>query len=591
MTDGNNNTRKAALEVLSCPDKPWIVVLDENLRIISANYPCKTLTDITPEELTGKPLEDVAGFHDLCLLIKKGFCFSSQLFNAFGQNLVCDYEPIEENHEPVGGILTIKKSSLDESQFFPLSELVEIITNDADIQKDGVIIVNREGVVTMVNRHFAGFVGTLPQNLIGKHCLKTYPAYSNSKLSRLPIVMQTGIAEIGVPHLISGRDWTVSRYPLTKNGRVIGAFGKIHHDEKAQALSNLSIQPLSQNVAAAKLSVAVKKRRDLRYDVHNIIGQSKIMLDLKGSLLQVAGRGSSVLLIGESGTGKELFAHALHAASKRSSGPFVEVNCAAIPENLLESELFGYVEGAFTGAKKGGQVGKFEFAHTGTIFLDEITELPLHMQGKLLRVLQEKELSPLGGTKTKHVDVRVVAATNADLQYLVNNGKFRKDLYYRLDIVTLHIPPLRERAEDIFLLAKHYIDTFNAEFGLDVRDLAPDAWLAVKNYNFPGNVRELRNIIERAFNSVTGPLIELKHLPNYIIQPVSHYSLPPLELPASADFDENIGKKTLPEMIEELEKHLIERAMKQTGGNKNEAAAMLGISRAAIYKKAQKYDL
>ncbi len=590
MPDANNKTRKG-LAIHSCPDKPWIVVLDENLRIISSNYPCKSLTDISPEELTGKPLEDVAGFHDLCLLINKGFCFSSQLFNAFEQNLVCDYEPIEEDNKPVGGILTIRKSSLDESQFFPLSELIEIISKDADIQKDGVIIVNREGVVTMVNRSFAGFVGTLPQNLIGKHCLKTYPAYSNSKLSRLPIVMQTGIAEIGVPHLISGRDWIVSRYPLTKHGRVIGAFGKIHHDEKSQALPDISIQPPARNVDAARLAVAFKKRRDLRYDVHNIIGQSKIMLDLKASLLQVAERGSNVLLIGESGTGKELFAHALHAASKRSSGPFVEVNCAAIPENLLESELFGYVEGAFTGAKKGGQVGKFELAHAGTIFLDEIAELPLHMQGKLLRVLQEKELSPLGSTKTKHVDVRVVAATNADLQYLVNNGKFRMDLYYRLDIMTLHIPPLRERAEDIFLLTKHYIDSFNAEFGLDVQDLAPDAWLAIKNYNFPGNVRELRNIIERAFNSVTGSLIELKHLPNYIIQPPSHYSLPALELPAPVDFDESIGKKTLPEMIEELEKHLIERAMKQAGGNKNEAAALLGISRSAIYKKAQKYNL
>lgn len=590
MIDVNNNTHKG-LETPSSTDKPWIVVLDENLRIVSSNYPCKSLIDISPEELTGKPLEDATGFHGLSLLIKKGFCFSSQLFRAFEQNLACDYEPIEEDNKPVGGILTIRKTSLDESQFFSLNELIEIISKDADIQKDGVIIVNREGVVTMVNRSFAGFGGALPQNLIGRHCLKTYPVSPHSKLSRLPIVMQTGIAEIGVPHLVAGRELIVSRYPLTKHGRVVGAFGKIHHEESSQALPDFSIQPPAQNVEAAKLAVALKKRRDLRYDVHNIIGQSRIMLDLKASLLQVADRGSNVLLLGESGTGKELFAHALHAASKRNSGPFVEVNCAAIPENLLESELFGYVEGAFTGAKKGGQVGKFEFAHTGTIFLDEIAELPLHMQGKLLRVLQEKELYSLGSTKSKHIDVRVVAATNADLQYLVNNGKFRKDLYYRLDIMTLHIPPLRDREEDVFLLTKHFIDTFNAEFGLDVQDLAPDAWLAIKNYNFPGNVRELRNVIERAFNSVTGSLIELKHLPNYVIQPASHYSLPAPELPVPVDFDESIGKKTLPEMMEEFEKHLIEQAMKQTGGNKDEAAALLGISRSAIYKKAQKYDL
>jgi transcriptional regulator with PAS, ATPase and Fis domain len=316
------------------------------------------------------------------------------------------------------------------------------------------------------------------------------------------------------------------------------------------------------------------------------------MLDLKERLVRIASRSSTVLLTGESGTGKELFAHAIHSASRRSDGPFVRVNCAAIPENLLEAELFGYVEGAFSGARRGGQIGKFEQAHGGTLFLDEISEMPLAMQAKLLRVLQEREVAPLGSQEIRFVDVRFITATNCDALALVKDGRLRSDLYYRINVVSLPIPPLRERAEDIFRLARHFVEQFNVEFDLNVQGLSSRAWTALKAYPFPGNVRELRSAIESAFNMVNGPFIRLYDLPASIaelhhVEDTSLLGDGDLSLSAAKD----LGARPLQEIMEEIEKNLIIVAMEKVGGNKLVAANLLGISRPGLYKKLQKYKL
>jgi transcriptional regulator with PAS, ATPase and Fis domain len=303
------------------------------------------------------------------------------------------------------------------------------------------------------------------------------------------------------------------------------------------------------------------------------------------------GHAPNVLLSGESGTGKELFAHAIHAASKRRFAPFVRVNCAAIPEQLMEAELFGYVDGAFTGARKGGQCGKFEQAHTGTIFLDEISEMPQHMQAKLLRVLQEKEVTPLGGTRTRKLDIRVIAATNVTLEQLVAEGKFRTDLYYRLNVIALEIPPLRERREDIYFITKHLIDNFNDEFNLNIEGLTEEAWRMLKNYNYPGNIRELRNAVESAFNMTCGPLIDAADLPQHIRQKFGSCLTQASPASASRELLSDIGQKPLPAIMEELEQLLIEATLKKTGGNKLNAAGLLGISRPGLYKKLQKFNI
>lgn len=576
---------KRQAELPATTNNPWIIALDENQRIVSSNHPCQSLVELSPDKLPGRKFGEATRLHNLALLIGKGFCFSYQPILAYDQKLICSYEPLMENRRPAGGILTIDRTDLDDSQCMKLPEIIRILTPDTDLEKDGIIVINREGIITMTNQAFAEVVGTLAQDMAGRHVLKAYP---NSKLSRLPIVMQTGEAEIGDPHLLNGRNVTVSRFPLIKSGKVIGALGKILFKDIRQSAT---AQPAPCGSQRSARPAAKRGDNDPSYSIHNIIGQSKTMQELKNTLLRVAERGSNVLLIGESGTGKELFAHAIHCASRRHDGPFIKVNCAAIPEHLLESELFGYAEGAFTGAKKGGQAGKFEQAHGGTIFLDEIGDMSLPMQAKLLRVLQEKEISPLGSSGTRRIDVRVVAATNVDLQHQVGEGKFRKDLYYRLNIVALTIPALRERVEDIGLIARHLIETFNAEFGLNVQDLDPAVWAAIKSYDFPGNIRELRNAIESAFNAVTGDTIRPEHLPPHIFQGSATPLSPAAQHLPGDSFSTLLGSKPLVKIMEQAEKNLLEEALKRTGGNKLNAANLLGISRPGLYKKLQKHAL
>ena len=259
-----------------------------------------------------------------------------------------------------------------------------------------------------------------------------------------------------------------------------------------------------------------KINKDYKITLDNIIGNSEIMEHTKQKALIAAKSNSTVLITGESGTGKELFARAIHNHSDRTDYPFVAVNCAAIPDNLLESELFGYEEGAFTGAKKGGKLGKFELAHKGTIFLDEIGDMSLHLQGKLLRVLQERELDKIGGKSNIFIDVRVIAATNKNLEDLVKNGKFREDLYYRLKVIPITLPTLRERKNDIPLLIDYMIKEYAHKLNKDVIGIEDDASKTLVDYTWPGNVRELQNIIEYSINMSTSSLLTLDIIPNNI---------------------------------------------------------------------------
>ncbi|BCR04936.1 sigma-54-dependent Fis family transcriptional regulator [Desulfuromonas versatilis] len=562
---------------------PWQVELDHEQQIIATNAACRVLLDKGPEELLGKELGQVLKLAHLGPMLSKGVCFRSQPITREGRSFLCDYLPHDDPGQEAGGVFSMHPAGENQSEQPRLQDVVHSIDPAADIASDGIIMVNREGMVTLVNQAFADVLGIRAHDMIGRHILKSYP---NSSLSRLPVVMETGKAEIGEPHLLNGREAVVSRYPLFRDGRVIGAFGKIlFKDSREVSLLADKLRSISSRTRAQPLTRAAK--REFRYDCSSILGNSPVIRDLKNKLLRIAERGSNVLLVGETGTGKELFAHALHAHSTRRYGPFVRVNCAAIPEHLLESELFGYVEGAFTDARKGGQVGKFEQADGGTIFLDEISDMSLAMQAKLLRTLQEKEVTPLGCNNTRQVDMRVIAATNVNLQKLVQEGRFRSDLYYRLNIVGLAIPPLRERADDLYQLCRHYLDVFNHQFGMQVKGLSPGAWDVLRSYDFPGNIRELRNIMESAFNLVSGNIIQGGDLPMHLFQPLGavqgNTCRPETEAP--------IGLKPLQEIMEELEKRIIEQALEQVDGNKLNAANLLGISRPGLYKKLQKFNI
>ncbi|KXG75144.1 sigma-54-dependent Fis family transcriptional regulator [Thermotalea metallivorans] len=311
----------------------------------------------------------------------------------------------------------------------------------------------------------------------------------------------------------------------------------------------------------------------------SIIGNSEGIMRVKQEAMKASNTPSTVLIQGESGTGKELFARAIHFQSSRRRGPFIPVNCAAIPEQLLESELFGYEEGAFTGAKRGGKAGKFELANKGTIFLDEIGDMPLHLQAKLLRVLQENVIEKIGGKEYIPIDVRVIAATNKNLEQKVAEGEFRKDLFYRLNVIPLNIPPLRERKEDMAILVERLMQKCNKKLGKNINKISSSALALLMNYRWPGNVRELENTIEYAVNMCTGNIIGESDLPNRI------------------KYREEIcpgesERYIVP--IKVLECQEIQKALDYYGNSKqaiDKAAALLGLSRATLYRKIKEYGI
>ena len=301
------------------------------------------------------------------------------------------------------------------------------------------------------------------------------------------------------------------------------------------------------------------------------------MAILKKEALNAAANQFPVLITGDSGTGKELFAQAIHHASPRKLYPFVRINCSAIPKDLLESELFGYAEGAFTGAKSDGKPGKFEIANHGTVFLDEIGDLPFEMQPKLLRVVEDKEFERVGGTRVIRSDFRVIAATNQDLEDLVANGRFRKDLFYRLNVIRLHIPPLRERRDDIMPLVCSMLQQMVQEAALSEIKMGLEAEKALQQYDWPGNVRELLNVLERALSSTDADTIRLSDLPFYM-------QCPPKDASQKS-------QSSMKEVHARAEKEAILYALKETENNKAQAAKILGIHRTLLYKKMNKYRI
>ena len=308
----------------------------------------------------------------------------------------------------------------------------------------------------------------------------------------------------------------------------------------------------------------------------DVLGESEQIKALKEEGEKVANSRSTILILGESGTGKEIFARAIHQSSNRKSKPFITINCAAIPDNLLESELFGYEDGAFTGARRGGKIGKFQLAEGGTIFLDEIGEMSINLQAKLLRVLQEKTIEKIGGQTVIDIDVRIIAATNRDLEKMIDAGEFREDLYYRLNVIPFHIPPLRERGEDVKILIYHFLNIYNAKLGKSIRGFSSEAEEILLSYTWRGNVRELQNAIEYAVNMETSPYIRLGSMPRRLMD-----NRPDLNVPEQLT-------------IEEMERKMIETALKRYGDDvagKTLAAQSLGIGIATLYRRLKHYGL
>ncbi len=339
---------------------------------------------------------------------------------------------------------------------------------------------------------------------------------------------------------------------------------------------------------------------DATQPIPSIIGSSPAMQEVYRLTRKVAGSDCSVLLLGETGTGKELIANAIHRLSERKSGPFVKVNCGALSENLLESELFGHVRGAFTGAIS-NRTGRFEAAHTGTIFLDEINSTTLHLQVKLLRVLQEREFERVGDTTTIRVDTRVIAASNCDLMELVHEGRFREDLYWRLNVVPIYLPPLRARREDIPLLVTHFLNVYNERNDRYVAHIDPRAMEAMQDYDWPGNVRELQNYIERAVLLAEGDELTVDLLPDVVLGKgpvrsgrVRHVTPEVLIEELVERYVQQLGKNANNlhnEIISRVEKELFRQVMAACGNVQMHAADRLGINRNTLRKKLEEYGL
>ena len=378
---------------------------------------------------------------------------------------------------------------------------------------------------------------------------------------------------------------------ITAHGTVDSAVEAI----KAGAFDYVT-KPFDQSELSAVIAKAAQAhavaQRSVRADAKAraaIIGESSQLQDVFKIIDKVADTPATVLITGESGTGKELIASALHGASSRRDKPFIKINCAAIPHTLLESELFGYERGAFTGAVT-SKPGRFELADGGTLFLDEIGEIPVEMQVKLLRALQEGEFERVGGIKTTRVDVRLIAATNRDLQAEIDAGRFRKDLYYRLAVVPLVLPALRERRGDIPMLATHFVEKYNRKLNKKIEGLTEDALAVLQAYHWPGNIRELENLIERVLLLADGPSITARDLP----EPVRQASAPPPATPAAPSEVPTAegGLKDIVRMkAAELEKDLITKALDETGGNVTRAAKLLQISRKSLQTKMKEFGL
>ncbi|WP_303105937.1 sigma 54-interacting transcriptional regulator [uncultured Mitsuokella sp.] len=434
--------------------------------------------------------------------------------------------------------------------------------------QDGICVVDRTGEITYVNPSYLRIVHKTPEMVIGQNVFETAPNGNRSG------VLRSGVARIGsISHKKDGTTVVANVNPLFVDGEIAGVVSVIKDITEIQTL----MERLSQVSAKAEyLEQELLRTKKTAQAFSNYIGKSGKVIDVLALASKAADSGANVLVRGESGTGKEVIAEGIHYASSRRRGPFIRVNCGAIPGALLESELFGHEKGAFTGAVR-RKLGKFELANHGTIFLDEIGDLDKNMQVKLLRVIQQKEFDRVGGEETIHVDVRIIAATNRNLEEMVKAGEFRDDLYYRLNVIPILLPPLRDRVEDIPLLVEHFIEKISSEAQKRVRGITPEAMRMLMHYRWPGNVRELENVIERVITLMDTEEINEAVLPSYIKGEIAGRVV------------QNIADDTILPW-EEYEKQIIANALRQCNSF-NAAGKLLRISHKTVAAKARKYGL
>ncbi|MDR3588930.1 MAG: sigma 54-interacting transcriptional regulator [Negativicutes bacterium] len=553
-----------------------IIVINAYGIITTFNEAAAKLVGVPAEKAIGMPIAEIIPESGLREILLTGKSETGCQVTVGGKTVFSNRSPICEGPKIVGALAIIQDTSELSSiaeQLVKTQHHVEALENIFESARQGIIVIDEQGIIVQVNRSYEEIFNIDREDMIGR------PIEETIENTRLHIVARTGIPELGQLQNVKGRQMVVNRVPIFKDGKIVGAIGEsVFKDisEVSYLLSRVNLLEKQVSHYEQELGKTAVQKNKAEFTFASIIGSSRAIVQAKNLAAKTAGNISNVLITGESGTGKELFAHAIHNASPRNKMPFVAVNCAAIPAELLESELFGYDEGAFTGAKRGGKKGKFELADQGTLFLDEIGDMPLTMQAKILRALQSKSLDHLGGSKPFSCDVRIIAATNKNLLKMVKENSFREDLYYRLNVIGLEIPPLRERKGDIGELVLHLLPNICRNLGTPLKEFSPEVMGVLREHHWPGNVRELVNLLEQIAAMVDNQLITPQHL-------------------ARMNFSAKLGggqpsdQATYPQEMSEQDR--IIETLKFAKNNRALAAKLLGWHRSTLYEKLKKYKL
>jgi PAS domain S-box len=551
-----------------------VIVIDIEGTIMFLNPAAERIFNCQAEKFLGQHIYSLVPNSALFAVAKSGIPLLADKEKHGDKILIGNRTPIIWRQKIVGAVSVFQDITDLENvceELHTTQKLKATLEAVVENPHEGLVVVDEHCHVVMMNKFYMDVVGRSLEEVLGKHILEVTPG------SQLPETVRTGNPQFAELWKVRDREFIMMRVPIKNNGKIIGAIGKTLFKDMtiAKVFAKKLIQ-LENDLEYYKEEFRKIHVSDYTFD--DIIGVSVSLTKTKNLAARAAQSSSTVLITGESGTGKEIFANAIHNSGPRCNGPFIKINCAAVPEQLLESEFFGYTEGAFTGARKGGKPGKFELANRGTIFLDEASDMSLSMQAKLLRVIQDREVERIGGTQPIKVDVRIIAATNRDLQQLVKENKFRLDLFYRINVISLELPPLRERSDDIEPLSNYLIAKLNRDLGTMVKGISPQAMEVLKFYNWPGNVRELGNVLERIINYCTDDYIDLEHLPAHLMR-------------VTGLRNSGAGMNTLKQGLIEAEKNIILDALHAAKGNKMQAARALGIHRSVLYRKLAQYNL
>lgn len=547
-----------------------VALVDRNLRIVSWSLSAERITGYPQEEVVGGECRKVLG-SALCekncpvkQTVDTGqvvYNVSSEIETAVGVTIPVSVNttPLKDPRgETIGAVVTFRNIAEIETLTYELRKEKNMLRAILESITDGVFSIDADWKITSFNKAAERITGFRREEALGMACYNIFRGQVCKEDCPLRTTMETG-------EPVSGFEMEV----LKKDGRrvPISVSSALLIDEDGEIAGGVeTFRDLSE-------MKRLTEELSAKHSFAGIIGKNARMQALFSLLKTVSETSSTVLIQGETGTGKELVARAIHYNSSRGDRPFIAVSCAALPETLLESELFGHMKGSFTGAIK-DKPGRFELADRGTLFLDEVGEIPSSVQVKLLRVLEKQEFERLGGTTTLKVDVRVIAATNRHLRELMERDQFREDLYYRLNVVPIHLPPLRDRSDDIPLLVKHFIEEFNEKMGKKITSAAPPVMDILIDYPWPGNVRQLENAVEHAFVHCRGKTIRLEHLPEE------------LKL-----FGGDLAVETPVPPLSELEKRVIVRALERNQWNRERAARELKISRTTLWRKMKKYGI